>query len=174
LFGDGFLGWTSDPPASLSLRLDDRGAATFTAGAPSEVSVRGREPLTGALLIDADLDVVPVAGVTGLRATVRTIALEEGEQPREFPLADGAVAPDSAFCIQLEALREGQPAVPLSRRDVEWSVDGSLVSTVAIDHGSEPLGTVFVAGADPGSVALSVSIPLLEHSEAFDLRVAAP
>ncbi len=77
-----------------------------------------------------------------------------------------------AFCVRIDALRGSLPSVPVSRHDATWEVQGDAIEAIDVDHGTEPLGTVFnTIGA--GSVTLSVSSHLFDDGAKWDLTIAA-
>ena len=117
------------------------------------------------------IEVVSLDGVTGYSATLTTIPLFDGEEARTVALP-GVVRVNELFCVRLDALRGSDHPVPVSRRDIAWQVLGDeAVSGVATDHASEPLGTLFIAGSEPGSVELVAEIGLLGESVSFALDV---
>ena len=168
LFGHSFLTWSSDPAEALTLVVDDLGAATFTAGPPQNVEVRGDEPALKNRIVSAFVSIEPIDGISSLGAQAVIIPLEEGEEAATIELP-GSVPVGTAFWLRLEAQRGELPSVGVSRRDVDWEVDGDL-DAVATDQASAPLGVLFVAQT-AGTVTLRARVELLDLEETFELEV---
>lgn len=170
LFGHSFLDWRVEPSEALPFDRDAYGTARFTAATLDAVNVFGREPSTGRDLVAASLEIVSTEGIDGLRGTLQTIPLEEGEEARSFELGSGVVREGEAFCVRLDALRGSDAAVGVSRHDVTWVVEGDALESIDTDHGTEPLGTVFNT-VDHGTVTLTASSHLFEHTASWELVV---
>jgi hypothetical protein len=168
LFGHSFLGWRSEPAGALELVLDDLGTAQFIASGSGEVV--GREPARGADLLVTEVTVVPHEQIAGLAVTAITIPLEEGEVS-EIVTLPGTVRTNQALLLHVDGLREGAEAVPISRRDVRWTVAGTLVQEVAQGHDGAPLGDLFLVGAEAGTVELEATVDLLGTTASFTLTI---
>ena len=168
LFGQGFLGWRTEPVSAMTFVGDEGGAAMFRAGDPGNVRVLGREPVRHVDLVSNWVSIEPTEGSTGLVGELTTIPLEEGETPVVVELP-GSIPAGTAFCVRIDVVREEGPNVAVSRKDVLWSVTGGI-EVVPIDHGTEPLGTVFVANA-AGTASLTARVGLVDLERAFELTV---
>lgn len=167
LFGHSFLSWRSDPPGAFELIADERGTASFLA--TDTGMLLGAEPVTGDDLVGAEVIVVPRDGVTGFSAIATTLPLMPDEPQRVFDLP-GELSSGEAFCVQLMAERGELPPVPLSRRDVRWTIDGGSALALPMSHASEPLGTMFYAG-DVGPITLTATSQLLPMDASFIVEV---
>ena len=168
LFGHSFLGWRAEPAGSLDLVIDDLGTALFIAHDSGEVV--GREPGRGADLLRAAVTVVPHDQIGGLQVTAISIPLA-GDDGSEVVVLPGSVRTNQALLLHVDGLREGSTAVPISRRDVRWTVPGTLVQEIAQGHDGDPMGDLFLVGMEPGSVEIEATVDLLGITTSFTLTV---
>jgi hypothetical protein len=167
LFGHSFLAWSTDPADALTLVVDDLGTATFIATQPQNVEVRAHEPALGNRIVSTSVSIEPLDDVTALAAHVVTIPLDDGEETITVQLP-GSIPVGTAFWLRLEALRGELPRVGVSRRDVDWQVDGA--KAVATDQASALSGDLFVA-EQAGTVTFSANVELVGLEQSFELEI---
>jgi hypothetical protein len=169
LLGESFLRWSGEPAAGLTPLRDAGGTAYFTAGAPGDVRVQGREPSGGALLVDHPLHVVPTADA-GTLAGMVTVMLPDGETILDPQPAPAEIPAGSLFVIQVQA-DAGGTTVPVAGADVVWTVEGDIAA-VAPQGDALAEGPIYTA-VEAGTVDLVATIAVLGRTERYALTITA-
>lgn len=167
LFGDDFLTWTAEPEDAFWVASEQSRRISYTAQASGRIVAR--EPARGAALIAADVEVVASEAITGFSARLLTVP-SDGSLPQGRTLP-AAIPPSDRLCLILDAERNGK-AIPVSRFDVEWELEGAVTRPSWGSNLDEavPLCTV-VQARQPGEAVLRASSSLFDERPSFELTV---
>ena len=177
LIGHSFMDWRGSDAGSLALLADTNNIARFAAGAPGPALLRGRDPTTGALLVDHAVTVVPLEDFRGLAITSLVAARDGSNAPDlvERATLPIAVAVGDEFMLIIRGVTDTGATVYLSPADVAFVVVGDRDVLELKAAGAEDAvnfsGPVYEARA-PGSVTIRVEVELLDHSESCEVIVS--
>jgi hypothetical protein len=171
LLGHSFLAWRVDPPELGAFLVDFDHVASFRMTSAGSAELVGNEVTRNRDLVTQAVEVVATTAAASLSATLRTVPFDPDEQGFDVVLPGSLARPD-AFSVRVEAVLMDGSSVPVSRRDVVWTISGAVVEAPTADS-RDPLVTLFVPGAD-GLVTLSASVPILMLEQSFDLELTPP
>lgn len=174
LIGGGFLEWSASPEPAFTLQQDHERVATFTSGgAAGAVRLLGKEPTSGATLIDHPVSIVAADSAGELEARITIMLPDETViEPQPLPVE---MPVGSLFLIEIQASGGEGIMVPVAGVDIVWTVeaDEGIIETFMPDSPPPPEGPIFVS-VGSGEATLVAEVSLLGKTGRFQLEVFDP
>lgn len=168
LIGDTFLHWRVEPEENAAFILDFDGMATFRAKAEGSALLLGREASRSADLVTHPVEFLPASRAKSLTATLSTLSLDPSVKSELIALP-GSVTRTDAVVLSATAVLDDSSSVPLSRRDVEWHVEGAeLLLKAEMSDAGDRFGTIFLT-TGTGKVTVTVDAPITGLKQSFDI-----